>query len=87
MPSKAIRISSVAVLVTFWAGFLPTAAQPADGLMTQARQTFGVLPANMGTSEYPVTPDRVELGHKLFFDPRISADGAVIAIRPDTHSE
>jgi cytochrome c peroxidase len=29
----------------------------------------------MATTEFPVTPERVRLGHALFFDPRISADG------------
>ena len=35
----------------------------------------------MATKEFPVTPARVRLGHKLFFDPRISVDGAVSCSR------
>ena len=42
---------------------------------------FKPLPADMGTPESPVTAERVHLGRLLFFDPRISADGAVSCAR------
>src|SRR4051794_34227518 len=55
------------------------AAEPAgearDGgeqLLKQARGIFEALPKDMATREFPVTPDRVSLGRKLFFDPRVS---------------
>jgi cytochrome c peroxidase len=35
----------------------------------------------MGTQEFPVTPERVELGRALFFDPRPSLDGTVSCSR------
>jgi cytochrome c peroxidase len=35
----------------------------------------------MATPEFPITPSRVELGRKLFFDPRISVDGTVSCAR------
>ena len=57
-------------------------AEAADtGLRVQARAMFTPLPRDMGTSENPVTPERVHLGRLLFFDPRISADGAVSCAR------
>ncbi|MGH8591237.1 MAG: cytochrome c peroxidase [Gammaproteobacteria bacterium] len=31
----------------------------------------------MATAEFPTLAPRVELGKKLFFDPRLSADGTV----------
>ena len=35
----------------------------------------------MATPEFPITPSRVELGRKLFFDPRISVDGTTSCVR------
>ena len=45
------------------------------GLLKQAQSVFKPLPKDMGTAEFPVTPQRVALGRRLFFDPRISLDG------------
>src|SRR2546428_13427466 len=57
---------------------LVTLAGAADtSLRAQARTLFTPLPRDVGTPENPVTPDRVHLGRLLFFDPRVSADGAV----------
>ena len=50
-------------------------------LQKEARGIFELLPKDMGTREFPVTPDRVSLGRKLFFDPRISVDGTVSCMR------
>lgn len=41
----------------------------------------GPLPKDMATPEFPITPERVDLGRKLFFDPRISVDGTVSCSR------
>jgi cytochrome c peroxidase len=50
--------------------------QEADqDLLKQAQALFKPLPADMGTPEFPVAPERVELGRLLYFDPRISLDG------------
>ncbi len=48
---------------------------PQEALLKEARGTFQPIPKDGATAESPVTPDRVELGRKLFFDPRISIDG------------
>ena len=56
-------------------------AESASKLLTQARRAFSALPKDMGTAEFPVTAERVDLGRKLFFDPRLSADGAVSCSR------
>src|ERR1700719_2977078 len=56
------------------------AARAADvdaDLLNNARSNFQPLPKDMATPEFPITPSRVELGWKLFFDPRISVDGTV----------
>ena len=53
----------------------------AETVMQQAQGLFEPLPADMGTQEFPVTPERVELGRALFFDPRPSLDGTVSCSR------
>ncbi len=53
----------------------------AETLMQQAQALFKPLPADMGTQEFPVTPERVALGRALFFDPRPSLDGTVSCSR------
>lgn len=50
-------------------------------LLKEAQGHFRPLPKDMATPEFPVTPGRVRLGRMLFFDPRISADGAVSCSR------
>src|SRR5499426_1604322 len=55
-----------------------TRAAGADSeLLAEAQNFFKPLPQDMATPEFPITPERVSLGRKLFFDPRISADGTV----------
>jgi len=44
-------------------------------LLQEAQDAFKPLPQDAATTEYPVSPERVSLGRKLFFDPRISVDG------------
>src|SRR3979490_3440571 len=56
------------------------AARAADvdaDLLNDARSNFQLLPKDMAMPEFPIPPSRVELGQKLFFDPRISVDGTV----------
>src|SRR5260370_28538343 len=60
------------------------AARAADvdaDLLNDARSNFQPLPKDMATPEFPITPSRVDLGRKLFFDPRISVDGTVSCAR------
>jgi len=48
-----------------------------QALLERARQVFKPLPAEAGTAEHPVTPERVALGKALFFESRVSSDGTV----------
>jgi cytochrome c peroxidase len=57
------------------------AAEKASELLAQAQQILGILPNDAATPEFPVPAERVELGRKLFFDPRMSADGTVSCSR------
>jgi cytochrome c peroxidase len=50
-------------------------------LVSLAKQTFGVLPAQMLSAQNPVTPEKAALGKILFYEPRISADGTVSCSR------
>jgi len=50
-------------------------------LLKEAQGAFRPLPKDAATEKFPVTPDRVSLGRKLFFDPRISADGTGSCVR------
>lgn len=56
----------------------------ADGdpdLLKEAQGFFQPLPKDMGKPEFPTAPERVDLGRKLFFDPRISVDGTASCAR------
>jgi cytochrome c peroxidase len=48
-----------------------------DALMARAKQFFEPLPSVMKSAENPVTPEKVKLGKILFYETRISIDGAV----------
>jgi cytochrome c peroxidase len=50
-------------------------------LLQSAQNLFKPLPKDAATAEFPITPERVELGRMLFFDPRMSADGTVSCSR------
>jgi cytochrome c peroxidase len=50
-------------------------------LLKDARGLFKPLPKDMATPDFPVPPERVELGRKLFFDPRVAVDGTVSCAR------
>ncbi len=50
-------------------------------LLKDAQRSFQPLPKDAATEKFPVTPERVNLGRKLFFDPRISADGTGSCVR------
>jgi cytochrome c peroxidase len=58
-----------------------TSAANDDALLSQVKGIFKPLPKDMATSEFPITPERVDLGRNLFFDPRISVDGTVSCAR------
>ena len=73
--TQAGCVFSMAIMLASSAAW---AATPDDeALLKQAQAMFKPLPKDMGTAEFPVTPERVTLGRLLFFDPRISLDGTV----------
>lgn len=43
-----------------------------EEIQKRASQNFGVLPAEAVSAENPVTPEKIELGRRLFYEPRIS---------------
>ncbi len=52
-----------------------------ENLSTRSRQVFAPLPANMPQAGRALAASQVALGRLLFFDPRISVDGAVSCAR------
>jgi cytochrome c peroxidase len=83
--SAVARIASSVGILFGILGFLSGAPRDAAAaeteLLKQAQQTFRPLPHDAGTPDFPIMPEKVELGRKLFFDPRISADGTVSCAR------
>jgi cytochrome c peroxidase len=72
MPRALSRILASAVLALTPFGAL---AQDQDALLLQqARALFKKLPTDFADTQHPITPERVELGKALFFDPRWSVD-------------
>src|SRR4051794_33108784 len=53
-----------------------TAAEPvqltAAALRTRAKALFAPLPAVMESPKHKLTPEKIDLGHKLYFDTRLS---------------
>ena len=62
------------------AALMSRAAHALD-LVDEARQSFQPLPQDMSSADSPVTPQRVALGQRLFFDPRLSVDGTTSCSR------
>ena len=46
-------------------------------LLARAQQLFKPLPVDASTPERPLTPEKIELGRALFFEPRLSSDGRI----------
>lgn len=77
-----MRFMTKAVIAcTMGAGLIAgSAVVAADGdaeqaLLSRAQAVFKPLPRDASTPDRPVTPERVELGRALFFEPRVSSDG------------
>jgi cytochrome c peroxidase len=66
-------IAAGALSSTLMSLVMAAAAQD-DALTKQAQEIFRPLPKDMTTAEFPITPERVELGRALFFDPRLTID-------------
>jgi cytochrome c peroxidase len=87
---KIANLGRIAVIATALIAVIPCivtgivfAQGPGDDskLLKEAQGVFQPLPKDAATEKFPVTPDRVSLGRKLFFDPRISADGTGSCVR------
>ena len=49
--------------------------QVKDEILTKAQTMFAVLPTSIENPENPITPEKVALGKKLYYDTRLSKDG------------
>ena len=84
--ARVLTISLVLTVIAVGAGRArgpswPTTDGDDDELHKQARGFFRPLPLDMATAQFPVSPERVNLGRMLFFDPRISDDGTGSCVR------
>src|SRR5437868_156186 len=82
---KRINLTNGLAIVAMNAIVFAASLAPADEndaqLLKDAQGLFEPLPKDMATPNLPVTPERVNLGRQLFFDPRISDDGTVSCAR------
>jgi cytochrome c peroxidase len=81
----ARRGSIAALAAAVLTCILPAAAQTrfpgAASVLQLARGVFKPLPPDMATAQRRITPQLVTLGDDLYWDPRLSADGAVSCAR------
>jgi len=69
-------LCAAGIAATFTILLIAAAADDAV-LLKQAQEIFQPLPKDMGSAEFPVTTERVELGRSLFFDPRLTIDASM----------
>ena len=69
------RATSIfATLLVILSAYVATA----EDLMSEARKEFKPIPATApAVKDNPTTPEKVELGKMLYFDPRLSASGLI----------
>ncbi len=79
--SAAAWIAAGSVTSLFALSLAVNGATEDSRLLADAQQAFKPLPRDMATPEFPVTPERVELGRMLFFDSRVSVDGTASCVR------
>lgn len=64
-------------LLGMLAGAPAQAAEDAEKLAERAKAVFGTLPEVVESEDNPVTPEKVALGRKLYFEDRISISGTI----------
>src|SRR5262245_26769429 len=72
---SAAMVCLLVVAGTFSGVAFALRAEDDAKLLKDAQGAFQPLPKDAATKEHPLTAERVSLGRKLFFDPRISVDG------------
>ena len=71
------RVWFLTVLILLLVTPVVAFAEDDDALIMRASQILGPLPATMPSEQNPITPEKVELGKMLFYEPRISVDETV----------
>lgn len=77
MNQKTFSLAKMALLLLLTGPGSINQAFANDDLLQKAQQIFAPLPRDMATKAYPLSPEKIELGRKLFFDPRLSLDGTI----------
>ena len=74
MKTSAWVIAGVTLLV----GACASIATSEDAqLLARAQQLFKPLPADAGSAQRPLSPERIALGRALFFEPRLAVDNRI----------
>lgn len=71
----AVPIALIVLVALGCAAEEPVAVAPEDELLAEARLRFAPLPAAAVNPDNPVTAAKVDLGRRLYFDPRLSKSG------------
>ena len=71
-----LRLYAAGIAAIFMILLMAAAADDTVPLK-QAQEIFRPLPKNMGSAEFPITRERIELGRSLFFDPRLTIDASM----------
>lgn len=75
----------VIIIILFWILLAAVEAAVLDGqdknLLSRVKSVLGPLPAAMTSGKNPITPEKTRLGKLLFYETRISIDGAVSCAR------
>ena len=72
---RAVLICAIGAGLIAAAAGVTAAGDDDQALLARAQGIFKPLPADAGTPQRPITPERVELGRALFFETRVSTDG------------
>ena len=73
-------VQSLTLTGSLLLAIIPTRAADTS-LRAQAQGLFAPLPPAVSTAENPLTPEKVGLGRRLYFEPRVSVDGTVSCAR------
>jgi len=77
MKQKIFYLTKIALLLLLVGAGSINQTLANDDLLHKAQQIFAPLPQDMATKVHPLSPEKIELGRKLFFDPRLSLDGTI----------
>jgi len=67
-----VRFGAVACLAAAWAASAPAHGETPEQVQQRAKLVLGVLPAEAPSPSNPITPAKIDLGRRLFYETRLS---------------